>query len=89
MTYEEVNEDGHELRYNHDYSTLAKISFRVNSDVGMVYLAQNVTQTIQLENNCATKVKASRFLLFVGCSHKGLMEVYRTDTMAKVEQKNI
>ena len=42
----------------------------------------DVTETmIGMTDNCAERIRVTNLLLFVSCPAKGLMQVFRTDTL--------
>lgn len=42
-----------------------------------------------LPGNCASRVLATKYLVFVGCARRGLMEVFRADTLEKIDMWTI
>lgn len=39
--------------------------------------------------NCGTRVLVTKYLVFVGCARRGLMEVFRADTLEKIDMWTI
>jgi len=63
--------------------SLVRVALDIDPNDGS--LLQKTEVLLGLPGNCATSVKVTKYLIFVGCSKRGLMEVFRSDSLDKVD----
>jgi 6-phosphogluconolactonase (cycloisomerase 2 family) len=68
-------------------TTLMRVEFEIDPNNGS--LLQKLESFVGLPGNCATRIQVTKYLVFVGCSKRGLIEVFRTDSLYKIDSKKI